>query len=195
MKKVICSAIVAIFVIGAMSSCKKALEVVKKVFPPQEFDLPTVLTDPIPAITFPIPRNTDFDLPPVEQRINVDSIIRVNTGNNFGAGDISSIKLKQITLKIVEGYDAQNNFSNFNHARFSFSSTTNNNKINIANATFSAADAASDTKVIPTPDAPELRSYLSSTNADKLYYTVTASVSRYTTQPMRFSIVARLAMK
>lgn len=192
MKKLIPVFCIAMVVIFVSTSCKKTA---KLIFPGVDFDLPAVVIplDTLPA-PFQYPINTAFDLPPINQKIKMDSIVRERTGNNFGEGDINSIKLKQIRLRLVEGYDANNKLSNFNFAEFKISNHSNPLELNdapqvVANANFAGADSV---KVVATPDSPELVGYVR--NGD-LWYHINASLNKAPTKKLKFEVVASMRME
>lgn len=195
MKKILLTLLVATMVLGVVTSCKKT---VKAIFPEQTFDLPEVLDtlpklDSIRVSGFPVtevPLHTTFTLPRITQHFNMDSIVRANTGNNFGAGDITSVKVKEFRLKIVSGFDANNNLSNFETASFNFSSNSNATATKVATVNFD--NVYSVEKVISGDGTPELRSYL---NGTELYYDISASLRKHTDRIMRVSIIATLTMK
>jgi hypothetical protein len=124
------------------------------------------------------------------QRFNLDSIIKVKTNGEFGIGDISSVKIKQMVATIANP-DAQNNFSNFESARFTFSSNTNTNAQQIASFTF--ADAYTPTVTYTAPEnTPELLPYL---NGTELTYNVFGKIRRYTTKALTVSIKVTMKVK
>ncbi len=187
MKKIFLSCILSLFVLSVVTSCKKT---VQAIFPGAETPLPELIYT-LPPVNNPIiPLYTTFPLPRVEQAFNLDSIVKVNTGNNFGAGDITSVKIKELKMKIVSGADSANNLSNFENASFNFSSTSNSNAIKVASIAF--ADVYATEKIIPGDGTPELRGYL---DGNKLYYDINASIRRYTNKSLKISIIATMIMK
>ncbi len=187
MKKIILSGLLSIFVLSVVTSCKKT---VKAIFPGAETPLPELIYT-LPPVNNPIiPLYTTFPLPKVEQSFNLDSIVKVNTGNNFGSGDITSVKIKSLTMKIVAGADSANNLSNFETASFNFSSSSNTTPVQVANISFE--NVYSIEKVIPGDGTPELRGYL---DGNKLYYDISASIRRYTNKSLKISIIATMIMK
>lgn len=195
MKKLVLPVLVATFVICAFASCKKT---VKAIFPGAETDLPEVVQT-MPAIdsiritgypAIPVPLHTPYSLPIIIQHFNLDSIVKVNTGNNFGAADITSVKVKSFKLKIVQYGDSANNLANFESASFNFSSNTKSDPIKVATVNF--VDAFSLEKVISGDGTPELRPYLDGT---ELYYAISASLRRHTKKSIKISIIATVTMK
>lgn len=187
MKKLVLPVIIASVVLLVMSSCKKT---VKAIFPGAETPLPELqyTLDSIYAIAFPV--DTTLVLPLVEQPFFLDSIVKVNTGNNFGAGDITSVKIKQLDLKLISGAYPTNNLSNFDNVSFKFSSSSNSNAIKVASVYFSSSDYTS--KVIPGDGTPELRGYL---DGNKLYYEISLKIKKKLEHKMKFSIIATMVMK
>lgn len=198
MRKFILPIVILLAVITVSTSCKKALETAKNIFPEQTTDLPEV-TDTLPPLDsvrisgFPvteIPLNSVFPLPTVVQPFNLDSIVRSNTGNVFGAGDITSVKVKQFVLKIKAWGDSANNIANFSTASFTFSSNTKTDQLPVASVTFD--DSFSLEKIISGNGTPELRPYL---GGNELYYNISASLRRHTTKNLKISIIATVTMK
>ena len=194
MKKLVLPVVVATLVICAVASCKKT---VKAIFPGAESDLPEVVQT-MPAIdsvkigttVISVPLHTPYSLPRIIQHFNLDSIVKVNTGNNFGAADITSVKVKSFRLKIVQYGDSANNLANFESASFNFSSNTKSDPIKVATVNF--VDAFSLDKVISGDGTPELRPYLDGT---ELYYDISASLRRHTKKSIKISIIATVTMK
>lgn len=194
MKKLVLPVVVATLVICAVASCKKT---VKAIFPGAESDLPEVVQT-MPAIdsvkigttVISVPLHTPYSLPRIIQHFNLDSIVKVNTGNNFGAADITSVKVKSFRLKIVQYGDSANNLANFESASFNFSSSTKSDPIKVATVNF--VDAFSLDKVISGDGTPELRPYLDGT---ELYYDISASLRRHTKKSIKISIIATVTMK
>lgn len=195
MKKILLPVLVSFFAIVVISSCKKT---VKALFPETPADLPEVsytiqALDSIRISGFPvteIPLHTPFNLPTYPQHLNIDSIVRLKTGNVFGAGDITSIKVKQFVLKITQYGDSSNNIANFESASFKFSSNTKPDAIQVASVNF--PDAFSLQSIINGDGTPELRPYL---DGSELYYDITASLRRHTKKKLKISILATITMK
>ncbi len=197
MKKIVFALIVTLVVIATVSSCKKAAQVIQKVFPEQTADLPEV-TDTLPPLdsitlagtTVELPLHTPFTLPVITQHFNMDSIVKVNTGNNFGAGDITSVKVKQFKLWIKAWGDSANNLSNFESANFNFSSNTKTDPTQVASVSF--PNTYSLEQVVSGSGTPELRAYLDGT---ELYYVISASLRRHTHKNLKISLIATITMK
>ncbi|HEX8461298.1 MAG TPA: hypothetical protein VF623_07705 [Segetibacter sp.] len=174
MKKLVLTSLLAVLVIGLTSTgCKK---IVKAVFPGIDVPLSNLVV-PVPANQNPLllPPAYTGELPPVRlvQRFNLDSLIKANTANQFGIGDVSSVKLKEMTFTIVDGATQTNNFQNFESFRIGFSSNSNSTVAQIASYSF--PDTYSTTASINTANTPELISYLS---GGELYYDLTVKPRR-----------------
>src|SRR3954470_10581355 len=117
MKKWYVSVFVAMFVIAASFGCKKIL---RKIFQGIDADVP-VFSVVIPPLPYVLPTEASFGT--FQQHFNLDSAVRANTGDVYGANDISSVKVKQITFNLSNS-DDQNNISNFESAHLTFSSNT-----------------------------------------------------------------------
>jgi hypothetical protein len=185
MKKTTLSILIAVFVLATIVSCKKAA---KALFPGAEFDLPETVV-PVPPIPFVLPFEVGLDT--ITQRINLDSIVRANTGNNFGAGDISSVTLQSIKFRITDSLaDDNNNFSNFESARFTLTSNSNSTPVEVANITFPTTRTDA---VTYTPSNPiELRSYL---DGNELKYIVYGKIRKVTTKELRIAINVKMRMR
>lgn len=189
MKKVIVSSLVALLVIGALVSCKK---VISKIFDGFDAEIPEILvTIPNPGIPagFPVPQS-EMAIGSFTQSFNLDSIIKANTAGAFGAGDVNSVKIKQMVFAIKNA-DANNNLSNFESARFEISSNTNTTPVGLASFNFPNTYAETQTYVAPS-DAPELRNYLTGT---QLTYHSYAKIRRYTTKAISLSIKVTITAK
>ncbi len=174
---------------SGVTGCKKVL---KKIFPGLDVNLPEIVVD-IPY--FPLPPGTPVPLgevafPSYTQEFNLDSVIRLTTGDAFNSGDVSSVKVKQIDFKVANP-DQQNNFSNFQSARFTFKSNTNSTAVPIAAFTFADTYIAS-TSYTATDDTPELRPYL---NGTKLIYRVYGKLRRYPTKGLQLSVAVKVRVK
>ena len=92
--------------------------------------------------------------------INVDSVIKANTGNVLGVSNITSVKLTSATLTLQNSTDS-NNFANFKSCYGSVSSNSNTTPyvLNIANN----PDVTSNTLNLPVDANAELKGYLSGT--------------------------------
>lgn len=182
MRRVLIAVAALLFVAGSFS-CKK---VVKSVFPGVDADVPSV-TITVPAIPFVFP--TEASLGQYAASFNLDSIVRVNTGNVFGASDITSVKVKSITLTITNP-DPLNNLQNFEYARLQLTSNTNSTPANITTINFPDVYASTITDV-PT-SSPELISYL---GGNQIYYNVFGKLRKVTTKTLTMTVSVKVRIE
>lgn len=182
MKKVLLSVSLLVFLVACMS-CNKIKDAI---FPSIDINLPSFQFT-VPAI--PIVLNSEASLGSFNVNFNLDSIIKANTAGAFGAGAVSTVKVKKMVVSLTNG-DAPNNLANFESARFTFSSNTKTTPVEIA--TFSFPDAFSTTYAAEPVNSPELKEYLS---GSQLTYTLFGKARRTTSKPLNFNVVVTLSAK
>lgn len=189
MKKIAVLALIAVTAIAGFTGCKK---VIKNIFNGLDAEIPgltfTIPGAPVPP-GFPVPED-EIGFPPYTQHFNLDSSIRAKTNNSFGADDLSSVKIKKIVFKLTNA-DSLNNLSNFKSARFSLSSNTNSTPAPIASFTFPDVYDSTYTYTAPV-DAPELITYL---RGSELTYNVYGKLRRYTSKPLKMSVVVTITAR
>jgi hypothetical protein len=187
MIKNISAILLAVIVVALSTGCKKALQ---SLLP--GFDVPlSEVRITVPPNPFAPPLYTgDLKLDRITQRLNLDSLVKTNTNNQFGVADVSSVKLKEMLVTIVDGANATNNFQNFENVKIGFSSNSNSNVIQISSYDF--PNTYSTTTNIVTADSPELVNYIKAT---ELYYDLTVKPRRPTTQPLTVVIQATAVVK
>ena len=195
MKKVIGSVLLVMVIVSGVVGCKK---IINSIFQGVDVDVPEV-TFTVPAPPTPPPGTT---LPPVPtsegtigskvQSFNLDSAVKAKTNGEFGAGDVTSVKMKQIVMTIANP-DEQNNFSNFESARFTFASNAGANtpEVQVASFTFPTTNTSTVTYTAPENGA-ELRAYL---NGNQLTYNVYGKLRRYTTKALTVSVKVTMKVK
>lgn len=172
MKKVLLGFSIFLLVISGFTSCKKIID---KLFTGIDVKVPdVVLAVPVVPIVLPV----EMSLGTVTMKFNLDSLIRANTAGIFNVNDINSVKVKQYTITLPDG-DQNNNLSNFQSARVSLSSNSNNEKIDVA--TVDLPDVASNTITFTPANTPELISYL---KGSELYFTVYGRARKTTSKPL-----------
>jgi hypothetical protein len=192
MKKVAGSVLLVVLMVAAIASCKK---IVNAVFPGVDVDVPEVIfTVPAPPPLppgFPVP-TSEQSIGSLSQSFNLDSAVKAKTNGEFGASDVTSVKIKQIIFNMSNA-DEQNNFSNFESARFTLASNTSQNlpEIEVAALTFPQTYTSLVT-YNALDNAPELRSYL---NGSKLTYNVYGKLRRYTTKALSISVKVTMKVK
>ena len=182
MKKVLLSVSLFVFVLAGIS-CSKIKDAI---FPLLDINLPSFQFS-VPAI--PIVLGSEASLGSFDVNFNLDSIIKANTAGAFGAGAVSTIKVKKIAVSLTNA-DAANNLANFESARFTFSSNAKATPVEIA--TFSFPDTFSTTNTAEPVNSPELKEYLSGT---KLTYTLYGKARRTTSKPLNFNVAVTLSAK
>lgn len=183
MKKVLVSILIVAAVFAGLSGCKK---IIRKLFQGIDVDVP-VFSVTLPAIPIAPPFEVPF--PTISQRFNLDSVVRANTNDVYGADDVSSVKVKQIVFNL-SGADSLNNISNFQSARLVFSSNSKTDTVTIASIVFPDEYAATYTY---TPEnSPELKPYLT---GSILYYNAFGRLRRVTTKPLTLDLQVTLRVQ
>ena len=182
MKKVLISVSLLIFIIAGMS-CNKIKDAI---FPSIDVNLPAFQFR-VPAI--PIVLSSEASLGSFTMNFNLDSIIRANTAGAFGAGAVSTIKVKKMVITVSNG-DAANNLANFESARFTFSSNTKTTPAELVSINF--PDTFATTYMAEPASSPELKEYLAGT---QLTYSLFGKARRITSKPLDFSVAITLSAK
>jgi hypothetical protein len=183
MKKWHVSVFVAMFAIAASFGCKKIL---RKIFQGIDADVP-VFSVVIPPLPYVLPTEASFGT--FQQHFNLDSAVRANTGDVYGANDISSVKVKQITFNLSNS-DEENNISNFESAHLTFSSNTKPDTVTIASIIF--PDTATTSYTFTPTNSPELKPYLT---GSILYYNAFGKLRRITNKALNMSIQVTLRVQ
>lgn len=192
MKKLSVSVLLVIVIVAVITSCKK---IINSVFSGVDVEVPEVVfTVPAPPPLppgFPVP-TSEQSIGSLSQSFNLDSAVKAKTNGQFGAGDVTSVKVKQIIFNMSNA-DEQNNFSNFESARFTFASNASQNtpEIEVASLTFPQTNTPTVTYTAPE-NAPELRPYL---NGSKLTYNVYGKLRRYTTKALSISVKVTMKVR
>ena len=151
MKKIVILFIVTFIFFAALPSCKK---LIKAVFGGTDVNVPAFQVS-IPAI--PIVLSNEISVGSYSFYFNLDSSVRANSAGVFGASDVNSIKVKQVNISITNA-DQQNNLANFESARVTLQSNTNNNPAELLAIAF--PDSTASTYIYIPTNSPELLSYL-----------------------------------
>ena len=165
---------------GSFSSCKK---LIKAVFGGSEVTIPDF------QVTIPtIYAVTTYEIPIGSYSINfnLDSNVKASTAGVFGAKDVKTIKVKQIKITIANA-DSLNNIANFDSARITVQSNSNNTPLQLLAVSFPDSYATSYTYV-PTSN-PELLSYALGTT---ITYNVFGIMRRITTKPLIMVVTVTL---
>jgi hypothetical protein len=120
---------------------------------------------------------------------NLDSTIRAYTQNAFSISNLGSVKVKDLSIMLVNADDF-NDVSNFESVLVKLASNTNTTPAVIASAAISDTPASS-LNITPT-NSPELKGYLA---GNQLTYTLMADVRRTTTKPLQATVLVTLSIK
>jgi hypothetical protein len=183
MKKLLITVSVALILIINVTSCKKIIE---QVFPGLDVKVPEIQLT-IPAIPF-VPPN-EISLGSYTAYFNLDSTIKANTGNVFGVGVVSSIKVKEVFVSLANADDL-NNLSNFESARVTLSSNSRRDPTNVTTLNFPTSNTSSAT--FPQSDSPELLDYLKGT---EITYNVYGKARRATLKPLNMTVSVTVRVK
>jgi hypothetical protein len=168
----------------SISSCKK----VKAIFPGADITAPTitVVIPPVPAAAVGF---GEIPLGNYEQRLNIDSAIRANTGGAFGIGSVTSVKIKEYTVGVSNADDA-NNLSNFESGRVLLTSNSQSTPVEIMSFTLPTTNTSTITQT-PT-NAPELLQYI---KGGQLTYQIFGRARRATTKSLNMSVSVILKVR
>lgn len=171
--------VLSVLLVAGTLSCKK---VIKAVFPGLDVNLSEVRIE-VPVNPF-APPVFSGELPTlrISQAFNLDSLIKANTLNQFNIRDVTSVKLKEMTISL-ENTNQNNNFKNFEYLKIGFSSNTNRNVAQIATYNFPDVNATSAGN--NATNSPEFVTYL---NGRELYYDVTIK-PRYPTNQIMIAVI------
>jgi hypothetical protein len=174
-----CFAIFAIVVF----SCA---DIKKKVLPSFPVNIPDInLT--VPPIVFV----SDKEIPvgALKTRINMDSAIKANTAGTFGAAAVTSVKVKRITIKLLNG-NAANNLSNFEHVRMRIYSNNDTASADIADITF--PQTYSDSLTVAPVNSAEISNFL---KGSELGYNLFWRNRRTTTKFLKLRVSLTLSVQ
>lgn len=155
------------------SSCKKIID---NLIPP--FDV-TIRDIPV---TIPVVVGSSTTFGAQDVNFNLDSAIKKHTAGQFGASDIKSLKMKNITIYLANNDDL-NNMSNFSSASLQFSSNSNTTPATITTATI--PDTPSSSLSVDCSSSPDLQSYLT---GNKFSFMLTGQVRRPTTHELTANV-------
>ena len=180
MKKLILIITLSIVILSGLFSCKK---IIASLFNGLEFNIPD-MTVLVPAVPYVSSGEQQFGT--ITQHINLDSVVKSSTANQFAADVVKHIVIKTVTINITNADDL-NNLSNFESARITLSSNTNSTPINIASVNFPNTNSSTFT-YNPT-DNTELVEYL---KGSTLTLTLYGKNRKITTKALNFVASVRL---
>ena len=138
------------------------------------------------TINFTLPIITDTqnqqELGNQAVEINLDSLVKANTANQFGINDIDGVFLESVHLHLSNA-DSANNLANLENISVSISSNTQTTPLNLFSADIPDQFAA-DYEVATNKDI-ELKSYYSSAT---LNYTINGKARRVTTKELEATV-------
>ena len=143
----------------------------------------------IPAVPQMAVNLGEIALGTYEQRLNIDSAIKANTGGAFGISSVSSIKVKQFTLTLTDS-DANNNFSNFESARVMLTSNSQSTPVEIMNLNFPTTNISTITQSPTT--TPELLPYV---KGGQLTYNIYGKARKATSKSLNMIVTVVLRVK
>jgi hypothetical protein len=148
--------LVLIFLIVSHNSCKEETrkELKKRLLPTFNVNIPDINLG-IPPIAFV--SGNEIPVGALRTPINLDSTIRAHTGGALGASAVTSVKVKNVVIKLSNA-DSKNNLSNFESARMRIYSNTDTASTDIANIQF--PDAYTDSLAVASSNSAEISNYL-----------------------------------
>ena len=180
MKRLIVLLFTGVIFFAGSSSCKK---LIKAVFGGTDVTVPDF------QVTIPtIYAVTPYEIPigSYSFYFNLDSNVRASTAGVFGAKDVNSIKVKQIRINFANA-DSLNNIANFDSARITVQSTSNNNPLELLGVSF--PDSYASTYTYTPTNSPELVSYA---KGSTITYNVFGIMRRVTTKPLTMVVSVTL---
>lgn len=172
-----------LLIVLTFTSCRK---IVDAIFSGIDVTVPDVSLN-IPAIPFVIP--IEAPIGTFTQNLNLDSAVKANTNGAFGAGAVTSVKVKTLTINIPNA-DDNNNLSNFQSARVMLTSNSESNPAELFNVTFPTTNTSTIT-LTPT-NSPELLPYL---KGGQLNYEVFGRGRKATSKPLTMTISVVMSVK
>lgn len=122
--------------------------------------------------------NAKTEIGLIKQTMNLDSIIKAETGNAFSLDDITSINMEEAKVTILNP-DATNNFANFEEGWLEFNTDINLTPILVA--TGLNPDVYADSWMLPVDKSINLKDYL---KGNHLAYILQAKARRVTSKPL-----------
>lgn len=176
MKRLILISLIAGAIFVNLSSCKKVLAAV---FGGTDVTVPEFQMI-VPQIYLVPPG--EIPMGSYSFHLNLDSAVKAGTGGIFGANVVNSIKIKQITIKIINP-DAYDNLANIDSARVTLQSSSNNNPVQLFNIGF--PNTYADTYDYSTTSSLELLSYA---KGSTITYNVFGKMRTVTNKPLGLTV-------
>lgn len=176
MKKLQFGFLISGLILITFSSCRKIIAKVyggtDVVVPEFQFILPQIYVVP----------QGEVALGSYSFYFNLDSTVKANTGGVFGANSVNSIKIKQITIKVTNP-DAYDHLGNFDSARVTLQSSSNNTPIELFHVGF--PNSYLETYNYTTTNSPELLSYI---KGNTITYNVFGKMRTPTNKPLGLAV-------
>lgn len=145
------------------------------------------------SVDFTIPVISDTgvkkDMGSESYNLNIDSIIKAQTGGAFSLNDIDAVEMEECILKI-NNPDADNNIQNFEEGWITFS--TNSNPASMTVATGLVPDVYATEFAFPPVSGANLKSYLT---GNVLTYAYQAKMRKATTKELDATLKVKLRIK
>jgi hypothetical protein len=173
--------LILIFVI--ISGCK---EIKEKLLPSFTVNIPAIQLT-IPAL--PFKQDKEVPVGALKAHINMDSTIKANTGGTFGAGAVTSVKIKKIVF-LLQNADADNNLSNFESGRMRIYSDNDTSATDIASIIF--PQVYTDSLTVTPTNNPDISNYL---RGSELSYNIFWKNRRVTSKKLNLVIKVTLSVQ
>ena len=137
-------------------------------------------------VTIPVITNTssEVNMGQTIVRYNLDSIIKKNTGDVFGADVVGSMYINQIGIQLLDN-NASNHLGNFDYVKLAVSSGGTPAVFGPFNIPAGAAASAAFT----TSNSPNIKPFFSGSN---VIFAMNGKANKATTQPLRARISATI---
>lgn len=176
MKRLALTLLIALFAFINLSSCKKVLA---SVYGGSDVSVPELQLI-LPQIYFVQPN--EISLGNYSFYFNLDSTVKASTGGVFGANSVNSIKIKQITIKVINP-DAYDNLANIDSARVLLESNANTTPVELFHIGF--PNTYADTYTYTTTNSPELLPYI---KGNLIVYNVFGKMRSPTNKPLGLAV-------
>lgn len=121
--------------------------------------------------------------------IDLDSLIKAETSNNFGLNDIKGVYIEEARI-VINNPDAANNWGNFEEGRIDFSTDSKPAKVSVATGLIE--DKYAEEFKFPPVSGINLKEYLS---GKVLTYELWAKMRRPTDKVLNCTLFARLRIE
>ncbi len=175
MKK-LCLLTVVAFLALSFTSCKKIEDALFKPFEsPLSFE-----------VTIPVISNTtsEVSMGQTNVRYNLDSVIRKNTGDVFGADIVGAMYINEVGIQLLENISS-NNLSNFDYVKLSVST----GGTPAVMGPFNIPTGASTSAVFSVSNSPNIKPFFSGSNVT---FSMSGKANKATTTTLRARVSATI---